>query len=284
MGVVNITPDSFSDGGKFTNIDSLKKRVSLFKRDDAILDIGAESTAPFNKPISLEEELSRYQQIFFPLLESNEPLPSVISVDTYRKECFLEVYQKIKKHLNGVSIIWNDVSGIIDDDVLSVLHEYRDVYYVYCHTNVKNRNDVSSHMHSLFDDCDYFVDDVINYFHQAKKKFHNALMNERVIFDPAFGFSKNYNQNIKLIKNIGNVLDSFDQKQAWVLGISRKSFLKKQVFQITDEFDACIQTEFMSAGIITNWLSRFCGRRILYRMHDPTLFDACLAATKMVSM
>ena len=66
MGVVNITPDSFSDGGKFNNSESLKQQIDcLISKGVEFIDIGAESTAPFNDPVSVEDEISRFNQIFF---------------------------------------------------------------------------------------------------------------------------------------------------------------------------------------------------------------------------
>ena len=100
MGVINITPNSFSDGGKFTDVDSIKHQINHFRNYDCThFDFGAESTAPFNAGISAREELKRLAPLF-ELLRSGEFRPfETLSFDTYKLEVFKEIITLVRDEL-----------------------------------------------------------------------------------------------------------------------------------------------------------------------------------------
>ena len=101
MGVLNITPDSFSDGGFYNTVEKCRKHIKyLIDKGIQYLDVGAESTAPFNNSITQEEELLRYKNLFLPVVTDIPTLPS-LSIDTYRPETFIEVFKSLKK--TGIS-------------------------------------------------------------------------------------------------------------------------------------------------------------------------------------
>ncbi|MEM3238202.1 MAG: dihydropteroate synthase, partial [Thermoplasmata archaeon] len=115
MGILNITPDSFSDGGKYIDPDHALERAKEIEREGAdILDIGAESTKPYSKPISIEEELNR----LMPVLEAiRDQIKIPISIDTYK-------WQVADKALKLGADIINDVYGLKDEAMLKVIKDF----------------------------------------------------------------------------------------------------------------------------------------------------------------
>ena len=123
MGVINITPNSFSEGGPTNTLDTfLEKWDHLLALKANILDVGAESTAPFNNPVNEKEEKERFKKIFFPQLGALK-LPQIISIDTYRPAVFRYVYDEVKRLYPQQKFIWNDVSGVIDSQLWELLRD-----------------------------------------------------------------------------------------------------------------------------------------------------------------
>ncbi len=274
MGVINITPDSFSDGGKFNSRSAFLDRFNFLKKHGVeIFDIGAESTAPFNRAIVQEEELLRFSNCLFPnlgLFSEND----IISIDTYKVSTFREIYRQIKLVNSRQSIVWNDVSGVIDSELLKLLlEECPDCEYVCCHTGTKVREKSSEHMQSVIEATKQtIVDDVIVHFERATKTFSQYGILSRVTFDPAFGFSKSFEQNWELIRDIKKLLSSFSTDQKWLLGISRKSFLKKAVIQEAGEGISLDHIEAFHSTILSSWLSDLQNLNVIVRLHDPVIY------------
>ena len=114
MGVMNLTPDSFSDGG---NLNTLKKVEDTFLQMlnwANVVDLGAESTAPFNDSIDLITEFKRFEINFFPILQKLKDPKIKVSIDTYKPELFYEIYHVFKYFWPETKLIFNDVSGKID--------------------------------------------------------------------------------------------------------------------------------------------------------------------------
>ena len=278
MGVVNITPDSFSDGNHFNKKETFATRMQeLLSWKVPIVDIGAESTAPFNGPVTQKEEQSRFAEIFFPWPKTNT-LP-IFSIDTYRPSTFVFVDDFLQLN-EKKSTIWNDVSGVVDEDVLNILKERKHCFYVYCHTTTKRREDSSHHMKNLLD-CTPFdtVKKVKEDFQFILELFKNKGLEDRLILDPGFGFSKTFEQNWELIKNLCPLIESFPQKIPWVVGISRKSFLKKMTFK-EDTQKIFIQTEYLQSCLIYSWMKRLRNRPVFFRLHDPGVFAMANALEK----
>lgn len=204
MGVINLTPNSFSDGGELKDSSSLINRLNQFGSVDA-LDIGAESTAPMNASISSDEEWDRISP-FLDWILAQKPL---ISIDTYHPETIFKIAALWPKDR---PLIWNDVSGKFDHHVERYLRMRSDFHYVFCHNLAPTRELSGRHMDYLSDTLDLW-----SYF--------SPHQHPQVIFDPCLGFSKTYEQNWM-------ILDQFPELQKkyprWLLGFSRKSFLRKK--------------------------------------------------------
>ena len=124
-----MTPNSFSDGGKLQNpIKTFKEHSQSFD----IVDVGAESTAPFNGPIGPGEELTRLVGFFSEVLGEKDP-ETTISIDSYRPEVFYEVALEVKKAWPKSDLIFNDVSGKVDPDLMELMKTELPFSYVFSH-------------------------------------------------------------------------------------------------------------------------------------------------------
>ena len=206
MGVINITPDSFSDAGESFDPQSIKDRLIYLTQFD-LVDIGAESTNPRSSPLHWKDEWSRWEKALPYLKDLKIP----VSADTYHPETIFELVKFWQDHRIKVPLIWNDVSGKFDESVKEFLktgHEY-----VFCHSLVPHRELSGRHMDYSASEIDLF-----EYF----APHHHP----QVIFDPALGFSKTYEQNWNILENFNELSRQLNSR--WLLGFSRKSFLRKK--------------------------------------------------------
>jgi dihydropteroate synthase len=215
MGVMNITPNSFSDGGELTTkVDLLKRLVSF--GDVEALDVGAESTAPMNDPISAAQEWERLSPIL-PLLKS---LPLAVSIDSYHPETILKIGEQWLADGIRAPLIWNDVSGKFDDSVKDYLKLSKNFHYVYCHNLASSRELTGSHMNFVSSHSgDSFLDELVAHFLPGK--------HPQVILDPTLGFSKTYEQNWLILERLHEIQKRVGHHR-WLIGLSRKSFLRKK--------------------------------------------------------
>jgi dihydropteroate synthase len=216
LGVINVTPNSFSDGAETQSPEAVRARVRSFGPIEA-LDIGGESTAPMADALHPEEEWQRLLP-HLPLLRS---LKLPISIDTYHPETIGRIARIWITEKITTPLIWNDVSGKLDQAVEAFLEMRNNFYYVYCHNLAPIRQLTGKHMDYLSEsEGDEFINEMARFFMPA--------VHPRVILDPCLGFSKSYEQNWTL-------LDRFDELQKkighdqWLLGFSRKSFLRKRL-------------------------------------------------------
>ena len=210
MGIINITPDSFSDGGQFFTLESFSRHIDLLVHNGVdIIDVGAESTCPGAIPLSAEAEWMRLKPFLEQLayLKKNQKLFPLISLDTYHPK-------NARKALPyGIDII-NDVSGLSNPEMLSVLKD-SNVDYVLSHsldipTNPNNNIDG--------DPVEY-----LKLWLESKWEIldRNKISGERIIFDPGIGFGKSSLQSQEIIKN----MSMFRELPFRILvGDSRKSF------------------------------------------------------------
>lgn len=209
VGILNLTADSFSDGGLYNNFESAVRHLHELIEDGAdIIDIGAESTKPYSKEVGADEQLSKLEPVLKYICERNIKIP--ISIDTRSSI----VAKRVCDY--GVSII-NDVSGFdYDENMINVVDE----------TGVKT---IIQHSlgtpENMQDNPEYnnLVDDI---YLSLNKKIESALnkgiQKENIIIDVGIGFGKTKEQNFELIKRI----DEFKSLGCEImLGISRKSFL-----------------------------------------------------------
>ena len=207
MGVLNLTPDSFSDGGRFNKkAKGLAHANNLYKLGANIIDIGGESTRPGSKSINSKQEWNRLKDI---LKYVNKKI--ILSLDT-RKSDIMEKGIKI-----GVNII-NDISGLNYDKLtIKVLKKYN-IPFVIHHskgtpeTMQKNPN----YKDVLLDVYDFFEE-------KSKNVRANGIKHNNIIIDPGIGFGKNLKHNMNLISNI-SIFHSLGFPV--LLGLSRKRFIK----------------------------------------------------------
>jgi dihydropteroate synthase len=201
MGILNATPDSFSDGGKFNKVEIAVERAKEMVANGAdIIDIGGESTRPGFAAVTLEEELERVIPIIRAIAEQVH-IP--ISIDTYKAEV-------AKQAIEAGAHIINDVWGAkADENMGRVAAEY-DVPIVLMH----NRHDRNYKL---------FMRDVINDLYESIAIVKNAgVKDEQIILDPGIGFARDYQENLITMQN----LDTFVKLGYPVLlGTSRKSMI-----------------------------------------------------------
>lgn len=279
MGILNLTPDSFSDGGECFSPQSFltKTKCLLHENNISILDIGFESTAPFNSKVSLVEELKRVDEIFVPslkyLIEEKDSF-DFFSVDTYKLEVFKTCFFWIKEFFPEKGIIWNDISGKLDDECLNFLSRYQDIHYILCHNLAADRDSSSDHRDytpSLSPQENLIS--MIHYFQRALERWYCAgLSEERLWLDPAFGFSKTAQMDWHLIKHFPSLLAAFPKTQKWVVGISRKSF-----FNTSSSGDkikrplSLEEKEFLHFQILHHLVLENPSNELIFRVHNPQI-------------
>ncbi|MFD0932990.1 dihydropteroate synthase [Psychroflexus salinarum] len=249
MGVLNLTPDSFYDGGKFKNEKEALLQVEKNIQDGMdILDIGAYSSRPGADDISENEELQRLSSV---LKQVKTEFPNlIISIDTFRSKV-------AKESLDQGAHIINDISaGNLDNKMLDLIAEYQ-VPYIMMHMRGTPKT-----MKELTDYND-LVKDVVFYFSEriaeARKKGINDL-----IIDPGFGFAKNITQNFKLLNHL-EVLKNIDVPI--LTGLSRKSMIYKSLLIEADQ--ALNGTTALNMAALMN------GSSIL-RVHDVLEAKQCI--------
>ncbi len=224
--IVNITPDSFSDGGVWENNPQQLSKILSQLPTNYYLDIGAESTAPGRVAVSVDDEISRLEVFFREhLFKLKRKLR--LSFDTYKKDTILWCLKECSKLPQVEEVIWNDVSGIYQDEVIEILKSHPKLKYILCHNKVRNREEVLSHTKMAQDNTNQeFMHEIIDFFKNAEKFFTHQGAVDRVIFDPAFGFAKTREQNLYLFENTDKLLNEF-LGMDFMLGISKKSFLRE---------------------------------------------------------
>ena len=210
MGVLNITPDSFSDGGLFSDKDkAIAHGLKMAEEGADIIDIGGESTRPGSKPLGLEEELSRVLPVI-EVLSRECDVP--ISIDTYKSEVASRAIEA------GAEII-NDISGLRFDPELASVAAKADTPIILMHirgTPETMQKDV--HYDSLFSE-------IIVYLKESIRRAESAGVDpEQIVVDPGIGFGKTLEDNLLIIKHLPEfrILG-----KPILLGTSRKTFIGK---------------------------------------------------------
>ena len=214
MGVLNITPDSFSDGGDYNNLEEASQRAATLVEAGAdILDIGGQSTRPGAKQISPEEELERVIPI---IKRIRKHLNIPISVDTTRAEIAQQAVQA------GADIV-NDISGgMFDADMLTTVAEL-EVPIILMH--IRGTPETMQQM----TDYEDLVGEIIAVLEERLSAAEAAgIARSRLLIDPGIGFGKTAEQNLELLRQ----LDQFQSLGVPILvGTSRKSFIGKIINQ-----------------------------------------------------
>ena len=208
MGVLNVTPDSFSDGGNFNNLDAaLSQAKYLIESGADILDIGGESTRPNSEAVPLEKELNRVLPVIKAIRQESK-IP--ISVDTTKAEVAKAAV------IAGADIV-NDISGAtFDREMLPTVAEL-DVPIVLMHIRGTPQT-----MQQLTDYQD-LIGEILQFLKQQVTEAIAAGIDPgKIIIDPGIGFAKNYQQNLEILRR----LPEFQVLNCPILvGVSRKSFI-----------------------------------------------------------
>lgn len=241
MGIVNLTPDSFFDGGKYKDDRSLLDRIEFLLKNGAdILDIGGQSTRQGAEIVSESEEWNRIKNVI-PIILKEFP-KSIISVDTFYSDV------AIKTADQGASII-NDISGGTHDHKMFETIASLKVPYVFMHIPGNTKS-----MHTVTENVNIVLD-VWNYFDRKIAELKSMGVTQLVI-DPGFGFGKTVEQNYSLLKNM-HVFNNFNIPI--LAGISRKSMVNK-VLNIKPE-------DSLNGTTVLNTLALMNNASIL-RVHD----------------
>jgi dihydropteroate synthase len=213
MGIVNVTPDSFSDGGDFFDSEAAVMHcLKLHEYGAAIIDIGGESTRPNAPEVSIEEEIRRVVPVISELKKRKAEI--IISVDT-RKAEVAEAAVKA-----GADII-NDVSGLEHSPEIARIAAENNTGLVLMHMR-GNPENMQNPENLVYEDI---VSEVIDFLSKAAQKAIDCgVKRENIILDPGIGFAKDVEQNMQLIKNISQLRGI---AHAVLVGHSRKSFIGK---------------------------------------------------------
>lgn len=210
MGILNVTPDSFSDGGKFFKPEeAIKQGMRLAQEGADIIDVGGESTRPGSEPVSLEEELRRVIPVIQELARRTD---TPVSIDTYKARVAKEALD------SGASMV-NDISALrFDPEMKKILAEYK-VPLVLMHIKgtPKNMQDNPQYQ-NVMEEIRTYLEDSIK---MAKKA---GIEENKIIIDPGIGFGKTLEDNLKILKNLKEFASL---GKPVLIGVSRKSFIGK---------------------------------------------------------
>jgi len=209
MGILNITPDSFSDGGKYLSTSrAIDRAFAMVDHGADIIDIGGESTRPGSDFISKDEELQRIVPVIKEI--RNQDSEILISIDTYKSDV-----AEIAIDL-GANIV-NDISGLTFDQNMSTFLSGTDIPVIIMHINGKPKTMQSN---PIYDDL---INDINSFF---KKQIifaqSNGIVRDNIILDPGIGFGKTFNHNLTIINNLK---DLCNLGHPIMVGTSRKAFI-----------------------------------------------------------
>lgn len=251
MGILNVTPDSFSDGGKFNNLDAALKHTEEMIKDGAkIIDVGGESTRPGYTLISDEEEIGRV----VPVIEAiKKNFDIAVSLDTYKTKV---AEAGVKAGCDMINDVWGFKYG--ERDMADLVAKTGVAACVMHNKDVITYND--------------FVNDVVNELKESVEIAHKAgVKDSQIVLDPGVGFAKDYEQNLLIIKHVDKLLEL---GYPVLLGTSRKS-----VIGLTLDVD---KNDRMAGTVATTVMGLVRGCRI-FRVHDvKENYQAMMMAEKIL--
>lgn len=231
MGILNVTPDSFSDGNKFfKNGTALKQAEEMIRDGAAIIDIGGESTRPGARAVSADEEIDRVM----PIIEAiKSEFGVLVSIDTYKERVARTAV------LEGGADIVNDISAMTFSSNMADTIAELDVPVILMHIKGTPENMQNEPFYTDL------IKELKLYFHsRIDFAMEKGIKKEKLIIDPGIGFGKKVHDNVEIIQR----LDEFKEFELPILiGLSRKTFLGA----ITGEVDPCQrETETVCANLI----------------------------------
>jgi len=242
MGILNVTPDSFSDGGQFFRSDTIAAQIDTMVEDGAdIIDVGGESTRPFAEPVSIEGELARV----LPAIRRIRQRYSIpISIDTTKAEV-------ARRALDEGADIINDISGLrFDENMIGLARERRVPVVIMHMQGTPSDMQVDPHYEDV-------VKEIKDFFRERLAwAVANGVESKQFIIDPGIGFGKTVAHNLTILKRV----DEFTELGCPVLiGHSRKSFIGKILGAEVDRRD--VATAAVSAVCAMKGVS-------ILRVHD----------------
>ncbi|MBM4135877.1 MAG: dihydropteroate synthase [Nitrospira sp.] len=243
MGILNITPDSFSDGGLyFDKHAAIERSYRMVEEGADIIDVGGESTRPGSEPITIEEEIRRTIPVIEAIAkEINVP----ISIDTYKSEI-------AKKALDAGASMVNDISGLRFDPMMTeVVSEYK-VPVVIMHIKGKPKDMQQDPVYEAL------IPEIMDYLRVGiRLAISTGISEDKIIIDPGIGFGKTFDHNLEVINN----LKEFTLLEKPILiGPSRKAFIGK----ILGDVPVTERLEGTSASVAVSIMN---GANII-RVHD----------------
>ncbi len=242
MGILNVTTDSFSDGGQFMDKEiAVNHALEMVKSGADIIDIGGESTRPGAEPVTMEDELDRV----IPTIEGIRTTSNVcISIDTYKADV-------AEKALAAGADMVNDISGLqFDEKIVKVVKE-ENVPVIMMHIKGTPRNMQQN------PDYENLMEEIVAYFQERVEFCHeHGIKNENIILDPGIGFGKRLQDNFELLRELKQISNlGFPV----LSGPSRKSFIGLTLDLPVDE-----RVEGTAAAVTASILN---GAKIV-RVHD----------------
>jgi len=241
MGIVNVTPDSFSDGGKYVNTElAVSHALQLIEEGADILDIGGESTRPGAIPVSLNEELNRV----IPVIEALSKVSTVpISIDTYKPEVMREAIAA------GADIV-NDVRALQEQGALDIVAKSNAGVCLMHMQGEPQTMQTAPHYEDALHEVHAFLVARLNAALSA------GITKNRILLDPGFGFGKRMQDNVALLQQLERLTEI---GQPLLVGLSRKSIL--------GAIAGASAEQKLHAGIAASIISVMKGAKIV-RVHD----------------
>ncbi len=250
MGILNVTPDSFSDGGKYFNFEQAVAQGKKLVHEGAdILDIGGESSRPFAEPVSEEEEIQRVVPV---IKELSHQINIPISIDTVKSRV-------AEQALNAGAAIINDISSFEKDPKLADLAANSNVPVIMMHMKgTPETMQVNPEYSDLIKEInDYFIqriDFVVN----------KGIQKKNIILDPGIGFGKTVQHNLVILNNLDKLADiGFPL----LIGSSRKSFIQK-ILSVKNTQEIQAASEECEIGTLASVAAAFMNGGHIVRVHD----------------
>jgi dihydropteroate synthase len=255
MGIVNVTPDSFSDGGRFLRAqDAIAHGLELAGEGAEILDVGGESTRPGAEPVSAEEELRRVLPVIEGLAAASDSMPAgpEISIDTSKRavaEAAIEA---------GAGMV-NDVSAFRADPAMAGLVASSGVDCCLMHMLGEPR---TMQADPRYDDV---VDDVKSFLEQRLRfAVSEGVAEERILLDPGIGFGKTEHHNLELLRRLGELCEL---GRPILIGTSRKQFLGRIQARAAGLAEPAGVADRLAGTLASNVLAYERGARV-FRVHE----------------
>jgi dihydropteroate synthase len=239
MGILNVTPDSFSDGGQFQSLDSALARAKKLVADGAdVIDVGAESTRPGHTPVPLEEEWRRLEPLLAPLLAE---VAAPFSIDTSKAEIARRAVAL------GVCVV-NDIWGLQRDPAMADVVAESGAAVVIMHNRESSDSDLD-----IDADLKRFFERSLNLADRA------GILRRRILLDPGVGFGKSKAQNLRALALTGALRATFGLPI--LVGVSRK--------RLMNEPSGTASVDEQLAGTLAANLAALARGAAVFRVHDP---------------